>query len=240
MVNILMDNFFGMNLESQIKFIDNINNDSDIECELVHNFNSIFRNYYKEINYLVFYRSEYSKLDDTLRKYLEMETLKKFSSLVLEHCDYNSDEYVKKEFIDSLSSYTVDNKKELEKYFNCDNISLKEANRSITEFKKLDMGDKNKFLLDLICNYSNLDLVLMPMPDKVVKKYDNIIKELLGEKLYEYYIHLYSKEKILLIYNVCDTLKKIDSDEISFVSNKEIETEYITTSSVCKQKFLNF
>ena len=97
--SILINNFFGMSLENQIKFIDIINNDIDIEGEILHDFNGIFRNYYKEINYLVFYNEEYSKLNETLKRYLKYETLNKFYSSVLEHCDYNSDKYVKDDFI---------------------------------------------------------------------------------------------------------------------------------------------
>lgn len=239
--SILINNFFGMSLENQIKFIDIINNDIDIEGEFLHDFNGIFRNYYKEINYLVFYNEEYSKLNETLKRYLKYETLNKFYSSVLEHCDYNSDKYVKDDFINHLDNYSkINSNNELDKYFNCADIDQAKFDEIITKFNNLGCEEKNNFLFNLICNYTNLNLVLMPMPDKIIKKYDNIIKELLGEKLYVYYSHLYSKEKVLLIYSICDILKQMDSEVItSSISDNEVEEQYITTSNICKEKFLN-
>lgn len=255
----LIQNFFGMSLKYQILFIDEVkksyyrsdtfndNNKTVINSffKAYQEFCNLFGEYYfDKITLFLESKNEYDKLNSTQRRNLRYRTLKILEDSANNH-ECRNKEFRIKQFL-YMNSIKCDTKEEFDEivnsHFNPTAISDEEAEDYIELYNIMDCDDQKDFLSEMFNFYNRAEISFYsndyPAPENIVKEYDDIIKKLFGDELFEYYKNLASNEKIFIIENIAKIIKSFKTtydSELVLDKDHVVKYQKMRTIDACQR-----
>ena len=237
-MNIICQNFFGMNSDKQLLFLNEIiNNKNSLELDTFKNFNRLFISYRDKLDFLYKNKDTYSLLNIRQLRYVRCNLYKKLSSIALSHNSNHSKEN-EISFFTNYYCNEINTPYELchnlDKYFYPKKINNTDAMRNIQAFR--DSDDKNSMVLDLCNNYKYMGFFEFPVEEYMIDEYEKCVKTILDDELYTYYENLYAKEKIDFIFAIAHIFYGINfktRDEIDVIDDLDVEVEKNNTVKMC-------
>ena len=243
-MNYLLNNFFGMNLECQLAFLDEIyESKKEIDGEVFKEFEANFSSYYNNIRYLLSSKKIYDELNINQRHFLKFKLLGEFSYVVSEHHSNYSKLNNKNRFIHYFCGdfFTKEEFNEtMKRYFNPKVVAIEDAEEYIEQFRNSDVAEKNLFLDKFNSNYVYLNFFEIPVEDNVINEFEDIVYNVLDEDLYSYYNQLHERERIYYIQRIAFELRSIkDYEKDIIIDDKEaVENQKLYAIDACIKKFL--
>lgn len=210
-IEFIKNNFLGMTHEDQKMllnmFMSTLNENKTKKISKA--FNGTFSDYLQKINDLSCFKEQYQNFNSDKRRLTRKIAFDELINQVGNHCIDNSDESRSSYFL-YLFNY---NEEEYIRYFKPKSVSLEEVKKFVLSYSNLNINSKLNLIEDMSSYYKKICYFSLPVPENTLQGYQEIIKDIIGDDLIEYYGCLYSEEKVKLIINLIDNFKMFEYNE---------------------------